>query len=357
MLDLDSLAEIAKLDSGKILESIRALPDQFAQAWNEVGELTIPDQCRIAKNIIVCGMGGSALGGRVIDSLEFDRIRVPIETVTDYKVPNYVSSDTLVILSSYSGNTEETIWAGHEAYKKGAQIFGITTGGKLGQFLKENNLASYIFDPKHNPSGQPRMGLDYSIAALLAVLCQCDFIHVTEGDLKEITASLTEFIDAYDARVPESENQAKVLAKKLLGKAVAIVASDHLIGICHAFKNQLNENSKTFSMLFELPEANHHLMEGLRFPPKLREVIVFLFFESDKYSEEVQRRYPITTEVVERNGYPTATYTTIAKSRLSQIFEILVFGSYVSFYLAMLNEVDPTPIPWVDYFKQKLSEK
>jgi glucose/mannose-6-phosphate isomerase len=109
MINLDNQAEIEKFDKGKILASIRLLPDQMEQAWEEVKKLEIPKACFLANNVVIAGMGGSALGGRIVDSLIADRARIPIEVFTQYDLPNYVNEKTLVIANSYSGNTEETV--------------------------------------------------------------------------------------------------------------------------------------------------------------------------------------------------------------------------------------------------------
>src|SRR3989344_3332021 len=135
-----------------IADSIRAYPLQFKQAWIEVNSLYIPDDYKEIDNVILCGMGGSALGARIIDSLIQDRLRIPFEIYTEYYVPNYVNEKSLVIASSYSGTTEETINATYEALNRGAKVFGITTGGKLAEVLKENNIPGYIFNPINNPS-------------------------------------------------------------------------------------------------------------------------------------------------------------------------------------------------------------
>ena len=118
MTSLDSLEEIKKLDRGNVLGSIEHLGGQVEQAWKGIKELAIPEACSLAHNVIICGMGGSALGGRIIKCLSSDRIRTPIEFYTDFHVPNYVNKNTLVILSSYSGNTQETLAAGKQALVK-----------------------------------------------------------------------------------------------------------------------------------------------------------------------------------------------------------------------------------------------
>jgi len=129
MISLDSEKDIERFDKGKMLASIRLFPDQVKQAWEEINSLEVPKACYLAKNVVVCGMGGSALGGRIVDSLLTDRVRVPIEIFNQYDIPYYVGKDSLVIVSSYSGNTEETVSAAHQALSKGAKVFGVTTGG------------------------------------------------------------------------------------------------------------------------------------------------------------------------------------------------------------------------------------
>ncbi|MEK7497329.1 MAG: bifunctional phosphoglucose/phosphomannose isomerase [Patescibacteria group bacterium] len=356
MTNIDSAEEIKALDKSNLLGSILALPDQMEDTWNKMVINDIPTECSLCKNVVVSGMGGSALGGRIVDSLITDRARTPIEVFTEFKLPNYVNKDTLVILSSYSGNTEETLSAGHEALNRGATIFGIATGGKLKEFLEVNNLKNFIINPQFNPSNQPRMGLGYSIAAVLAILARCEFINLLDTEVKDAISVTRDFLNEFGVENPTTENIAKSISLKFKNKIPVLFASEHLLGIAHAFKNQLNENSKAFSLLFDIPEANHHLMEGLRNPAEAKSFYHFLFLESELYSKEVQKRYPITKEVVEKNEVSISSYNLRSKKKLNQIFEILALGSFVSFYLAMLYDLDPTPIPWVDYFKEKLAQ-
>lgn len=355
MVNLDSIEEVKRIDQGNILGSIQALPDQMAQVWEEIKEKGVPDSCKVAKNVVISGMGGSALGGRIVDSLITDRARTPIEVFTEFRLPNYVSQDTFVILSSYSGNTEETLSAAHEALNRGAGLFCITTGGKLGQFMEEHKLDGYLINPVHNPSGQPRMGLGYSIITVLAALAKCEFINLLDTEVHEAINIAREASEDFGISKMSSANLAKLTATKLKGKIPVLIASEHLLGVSHAFKNQLNENSKVFSLLFDIPELNHHLLEGLKNPAESMRFLHFMFFESDLYSKEVKLRYPITREVVEKQEVETSIYKLHSHKKLDQIFEELIFGSYVNFYLAMLYETDPAPIPWVDYFKQKLA--
>ena len=354
MIDINSYDEIKKIDTGFVLDSIRKLPDQVEQAWKEVKLLPTPKECSLAKNVVIAGMGGSALGGRIIDSLIPERARTPIEVFTQFHIPKYVNKDTLVIISSYSGNTEETISDFYEALNKNAQIFGITTGGKLAELFKQNNIPSYIFEPKENPSGQPRFGLGYSVAGILALLSRCEFIFTLDEEMEKCVEEIRKLTKDFDVTKPQNSNLAKSIALKIYNTIPIIVASEHLLGSAHSFKNQINETAKSFSSLFDIPELNHHLMEGLKYPSKSKELLNFIFIESKLYSANVIKRYPITMDVVGKNSINYFKYTASLETKMMQVFEIMILGSFVSFYLALLYGADPKSIPWVDYFKEKL---
>ena len=351
---LDDLAQISKLDRGNILGSIERLPEQIEQAWREIHEVSLPDNYSKAKNIVVAGMGGSALGGRIVHYLEFRNLRAPVEVVTNYHLPNYVNEDTLVILSSYSGNTEETLSCCMDAINRKAKIVGLATGGKLLEILEKDNLPFWKINPTNNPSNQPRMGLGYSIASIFGILSRLKFIDISAEDIKNCVEVTEKFVHEFGVRSHSGSNHAKKIAEKLATKIPVLITSEHLVGSAHAFKNQLNENAKSFSMHFEISELNHHLMEGLKYPAKAKELLHFLFIESANYYERIEKRYPITQDVVKQNGFAYDIYKTSSEKRIEEVFEILVLGSYISFYIAMLHGINPAPIPWVDYFKKKM---
>jgi len=357
MVNLDNQEGIEKYDKGKILASIRMLPEQIEQSWEEIKTLPTKNNFNLSKNVVICGMGGSALGGRIVDSLLNDLVRIPIEISTDYEIPNYVNKNCLLIITSYSGNTEETISALRSAIDRGAKIFIISTGGKMAEILKDKKLDGYIYEARANPSGQPRMALGYSIGSTLTILSKCGFLKIDDSDIYSLATTIRKFIRDFDIDSEEKINIAKSYAQKLINKVPVLVTSEHLLGVAHAFKNQLNENSKTFSVLFDLPELNHHLLEGLQYPKKIRELLHFIFINSKQFNKRTIKRYKITQEVIEKNGFNFDEYSLNSRKKLDQIFELLTLSSYTSFYLAYLNNVDPSEIPWVDYFKKKLGDK
>jgi len=305
----------------------------------------IPSDFPLVSNIVVSGMGGSALGGRVVANLERQVLKVPIITSTEYHLPNFVNDKSLVVISSYSGNTEETIHSLAEARARDAKIFVITTGGTLAEIASKNQLPCYLIDPKFNLSGQPRMGLGYAVFALISLLARCQLINPIShlGDIPE-----------YLTQKQSQTAQFQQLARILKDKIPVLVSSEHLKGAIHCFKNQLNENAKNFVAAFDIPELNHHLMEGLTFPESNSQNLHFVFFNSDNYHPEVKKRYSITMDVVSRQKISHTSIDLSGPNRIFEVMETIQMGGFVSYYLSQENGVDPGPIPWVDYFKDEI---
>ncbi|OGM10399.1 hypothetical protein A2Z67_06135, partial [Candidatus Woesebacteria bacterium RBG_13_36_22] len=326
------------------------------QAWEEIDALYIPPDYKNVNNVVVSGMGGSALGARIIDSYIVDTIRLPIEIYNEYHLPNYVNEDTLVISYSYSGNTEETINATYEALKRNAKVFCITTGGDLAMIAKKEKLPSYIFNPTNNPSNEPRMSLGYSIGAYLSLFHKLGFISLDRDSLDDAINFMYRILTEFNENIDSDRNLPYKYAVSFKNYIPILIASEYLYGIAYAIKNQLNENAKTFSFIFDIPELNHHLLEGLQYPLQNRLNLKFLFFDSKIYSERIQKRYKITMDVIEKNGYDYMVYKPISENKLNQLFEVFIFGSLVAYHMSKIRNVDPLVIPWVDYFKKQLAK-
>ena len=352
MTSLDSVDEVKKLDSNNVAGSIQAFGDQLRVSWDGVKSVEIPPDYKNVKNMVVSGMGGSALGAHFVRRV-YD-LPLPLQIVNNYTLPKFVNSDTLLIVSSYSGNTEETLSAFNDGKQKGAKIFGISTGGKLVEELKNAHLSFYQFDPKFNPSGQPRMGLGYSIGALLGFFTKLGLLNIQDGDIEKILNSIKR--TQFGLEVPKEKNQAKTVAAALHGKIPVIFAAEFLVGNAHIFANQINENAKSFATYFKMPEANHHLLEGVSFPAGLKEVVKFVFLETGNYDSKIQKRFAVTKDLLYKKGLEYVTYKLSGAERQTDAFEAIVFSSWVSFYLAVLYETNPGPIPNVDFFKDQLSK-
>jgi len=351
---LDDAKMIARLDSGNVRASISALPDQIASAWRDARKVRVPATYRNADQIIVAGMGGSTLGAHLIKSVFGDALKAPFCFVNDYKLPGSVGRKSVVILSSYSGTTEETLACGREALRRRAKVMGITSGGPLAKLLKKEKAPAYIFKPAYNPCGQPRLGLGYMIVGLLALLKSMRAVSINAAEINELPSLLRTLSAKWSPLFPLRANPAKLMALALARTAPVVVSAEHLVGNGHILQNQIHESAKQFSAAFPLPELNHHLMEGLAYPKEMKKLLAFVFIDSSLYGERIARRMKITKKVLGKQGYGYNGWQASASTRLLQAFETLAFGSWVSFYMAMQNRTDPSNIPWVRFFKKEL---
>jgi len=352
---LDDREQLAKLDISGVLRSVEQLPEQIEQTWATAKTIQVPEEYRRITRVVVSGMGGSALGAHVIKTLYKSSLKMPLEIVNGYDLPGYVNDQTLVVLSSYSGTTEETLQTAQEAEKKAAKIAVITAGGALQQLAEKKGYPLFFIEPKHNPSNQPRMAIGYSVFGQLGLLHALGVISLSDAEVRSVLDLLRR--NAANLSPEEKDrNTAKFLAFSCVDTMPILVSAEHLEGAAHVFNNQINENAKNMTAMLNIPEMNHHFMEGLSFPTAMKENVRFLFVNSTLYHPRVQSRFPLTREVAERAGFQCETIQATAKTKLEQVWEIIQLGAYTNFYLAMLNDIDPAPIPTVDWFKEQLGK-
>ncbi len=357
MKSLDDVVPMKVLDPSDVLGSTGQFADQCTQAWEESSTIEFPQEMYSnIYNIVVCGMGGSRFTPKSIKELFRDRITEPYEIVEDYTLPNYVDKDTLVILSSFSGTTEEIIACASDAFARGARVTAVVQGGPIGQLMKDKGIPSYIFDPKFNPCGQPRIGGGYLLMGHLGILKALKLIEVTDSEVKEAIEFVRAFALTLTVNVPTEKNMAKQLATFLLDKHPFIITAEFMKGFGNGFANQINETAKMISDYRYIPELNHHLMEGLKRPDILHSNAVFVFFTSALYSASVQKRFVITKEVVEKQHVATHEVPLHGPTKLAQLLEGFTLSGFVTFYMAMLYDNDPVAIPWVTYFKEQLKK-
>ncbi len=353
---LDNIQAIERLDKQGMAQSIESLALQCQQAWDDVRQIMMPKNYRLAKSVVLNGMGGSALGGDVLESLFGRELRVPFKVTNSYTLPGFVNRNTLCILSSYSGTTEEVLSSMKEARKRKAKIIIICAGGALARAANRFRIPAYIFTPQFNPSNQPRMGIGYSLIGIISLLQRAGLLRISEKDFQTAILNLVAQHKTIGLKVPTKRNSAKRAAVDLYNRVPVVIAAEHLSGNAHIFSNQLNENGKNFAAYFLISEMNHHLMEGLRFPASNTRNLAFFFIESDRYGVRNRKRFAVTKRVLASQRIPYYSYRVKGKNALAQSLETLLFGSYTSFYLAVLNNLDPSPIPVVDYFKKQLSK-
>lgn len=351
MHPLDSAARTHRIDPDGVGRALALTADQAASAWKAGSALRLPAGVR---SVVVAGMGGSALGPHVVQSALFDRLRVPIRIVNGYGLPGDVGRGTLVLLSSYSGTTEETLAALKEARKRNAKVAGLCAGGPLAAALKRIKAPTLVFDRRLNPGNRPRLGLGYSIFGVAAMLAKAAALRLSAAEARDAVLVLRRSVARVAPDVPFLRNAAKRLAVRLAGRAVLWVAAEHLEGAAHAVTNMTNETGKHLAFWQPIPELNHHFMEGLGFPKSAVRAMNAVLVRSPLYAPRLAKRFPLTADVFRKNGVGVEDLPLRETTRFGQAMEFLVLGGHVTYYLALVHRVNPSPNPWVDHFKKAL---
>lgn len=335
--------------------STEHLSDQFRLAWHDASDIEIPEEYADVDNIVFAGMGGSALAAYLVTSSLHDDITVPYTIVRDYTLPSWVSDRTLVVLLSFSGTTEETISCAAQARKAKAKIMAIATGGDIAALAKKHDYPLYQF-VAGDYAQQPRYGLGFTAIGLMAMLSSAGLIDVDEAMVEKMVTAMHDVVDTCAPDVDVADNPAKQVAEELASRAVYVIAAEHLVANANVLANQLNETSKSFSTFFALPELNHHLLEGLKYPASLQEDAVFLMLKSRHYHERIQTRFDITADLMEAAGLTVIEYDAHGKNRLEEMAEILQWSGYVGWYTAIGNDECDGAIPTVVELKKRLAK-
>jgi glucose/mannose-6-phosphate isomerase len=345
MIDLNDTAKLKELDPVDTIGITEKMLEQCEAAWQQVNALDI-EKLENIKTVVFCGMGASIYGALVLKAILGSEIQFPMEVVSDYFLPDYVGEDTLVVLTSYSGTTEEVLSCAEDAKAKNAQMVVITKGGPLAEFAKDNNVPAYIFDGKLNSGNVPRLGAGYTILGLIGLLNKANVIDIEEQVISDAIIRMKE-------KFAEIKQQAYQDHQLFINKIPVIFSAEHLSGNAQIMRNQFNETSKAFSSFFLIPDLNHHLMEGLQFPSGAP--LHFIIFDSSNYSTKIQKRVQLSVEIVEKNDYPVHVFTTSGQSLYDDFLEVLIYGSYITLYLGLSYDQNPAINPWVDWFKEQLA--
>ena len=351
MANLDDPKAYQKLDPSNMIARIGAMAQQCRQAWNSAIASPLPSNYTDVDKIIILGMGGSAIGGDMVATLATTQSAIPVVVHKDYLLPEWVDERTLVIASSYSGNTEETISAFSQALETPAKKLAITTGGRLQELAAKNSVPLFVFHYK----AEPRAAFGYSFFSILAFLQNLDLITIEPKHVDEATSVLDELSAAWDKTVPLESNPAKQLANDLFNRFVVIYGAGILSKVAYRWKTQLNECSKTWASAEAFPELNHNTVVGYDFPKNISELAFVVMLRPALLQHRLQIRFDVTCELLDKAGIPHAIVEAEGKSHLSQLMSTVLFGDYVSYYLAILNDIDPSPVKAIDYLKAKLA--
>ena len=354
-LDLDDLERLRTVDRDHMLAHIDAQPDQLENAWQLAQTLPLPGTLRQPRLSVLTGMGGSAIGGDLTAALVSNTSSVAFGVVRGYDLPAYVSGpDTLVIASSYSGNTEETLSAADQALGRGVQMLAITTGGGLADHARAHGYPLWQFDHV----GQPRAALGWSLGLLIGLSHRLGLAPSLDPDLAEAISLLRDQQAIYAAGSPVVRNPAKRGAGQLIGRIPVIYGGGIFEPVARRWKAQLNENAKVWAQAEGMPEANHNTVVGIGFPSEQMLDMVAIFITSRAFDHpRVRLRHDLTFKLCLENGIMTDKFHPRGASGLAQLCHAIQYGDYVSFYAAIAYGVDPTPIAPITQLKEQLARQ
>lgn len=345
---LDNTNSLSQRDPSGALAVVAS---QFEQAhYSAVVEHAEHDN-RTLSGIVITGMGGSALAALIAKTLLKDELAVPLDIIRGYDLPAYVGESTLVIASSYSGNTEETLSAFWQAKERGAQMGVVASGGQLIEHAHEHSVASVRV-----PSGiQPRMATIYTLRALFALF---ETFGVIDGRWQEELSSLTSWLQEETSRltpdVPTADNYAKQLAQQTVGKTPVFYGSPLTAPLAYKYKISWNETAKNVAFWNEYPEFNHNEFLGWTSHPIEKPFAVFDILSSfDK--PRVLQRFELSDRLLSGMRPHAQTIQLKGDTLMAQLLWGAIVADFASTYTGILNGVDPAPVVLIEKLKQELA--
>jgi glucose/mannose-6-phosphate isomerase len=353
MMNLDNLNRFKQLDTLNMLGEIDNLPDQLGYAYQLGMTHALPDW-RGFKQILIAGMGGSAIGADLLASYCASLAPISVSVYRDYGLPLFArGAETLVICSSHSGNTEETLDAFEAARKAKCRIVVVCTGGELAKRANENNIPVWTFDH----AGQPRAAVGFSFGLLLAMFQRLGFIPDQTEALTDTLDSMKRIQQHLRADVPAAHNPAKRYAGQLMGRWVTIMGSGLLSTVARRWKGQLNEVAKAGANFEFIPEADHNTLAGTLNPQEtLNAHTMTMFLTAPSDHPRNRLRLELTRKAFMLEGLNTDFIEARGSSALAHMWTLILFGDYMAYYLAMGYGIDPTPIQALVDFKQAMAE-
>jgi glucose/mannose-6-phosphate isomerase len=353
VIDLNDVAALRSVDQGQMLRRVGELPDQLRDGWQKAPGVSLPAEYRRVERLLVVGMGGSAIGAVLLRSLLMGQCRLPIIVHRDDVLPAWADEKTLVVASSYSGDTEETLHSFAQARQRGLPLVALTTNGRLAEEARRHNVPLLTFQY----ASPPRAALGYSFVSLLALLARLDLIPTPEPPLRETIGLLEAMRETLREDVAEEKNPAKGLARRLAGRLPIVFGGAPFEAVARRWKCQFNENSKTWAAWDELPEADHNTVVGTQFPTEVVARLTALFLIASHEDPRRASRRQVTMEVLAEAGIHCESLRAQGESLMAQIFSLVFLGDYVSCYLALLQGVDPTPIAAIQRLKARMSQR
>jgi glucose/mannose-6-phosphate isomerase len=348
MLNLNNLSEIKSADPSGYLPILKNTPDQIKSVWEEFKKTNYP--IRDFNKIIVCAMGGSAIGADMAKFIIEKYSELPIQIVRDYHLPNWVDAKTLAIIISYSGNTEETLSGYIEAKAKNAQIFCLASGGKLLELAKQNQHDYFVLPPNM----PPRTAWGHSFFIVLELLIKMGKLTIEQTLLDQSIESMKKNINANFEEINQDQNQAKQIASSLVDSIPVVFGAEHLATVARRLKGEFNENTKIPAYYEEIPELNHNAQQGLECSSDLKKDLKIMILKNNLYHERNQVRADIIKQTFTAQGFDIKTIQIPGDNFTSSICQGVIIGDYISVYLAFLLGKDPVPFTAIEELKGML---
>lgn len=342
--------DLLKLDSSDMLSKVAGLPDQLRSGMDLAGEAWKPLAGLKPQNLVIAGMGGSAIGAEILKAFVVDRLPVPIDICRDYNLPHFVGEGSLVICSSYSGNTREALACFDAALGSGARLGCVCSGGDLLARAQEHSVP-YLKLPGGYP---PRAAVGYSFAALLGLVVHTGMVGYGEDEVEECSETLEGLCKVYSSS-DEGQNAALLIARDLLRRVPLVYCGNCLAAVALRWKNQFCENSKKLAFVGILPEMTHNDIMGWEVDHAGIEPGV-VFLRSPREHPGVASRFPFLRDVVTKTGDFCGEFWGTGTGLLTQVFSLILLGDYASVYLALLRGLDPTPIATIDEMKSRMKK-
>ncbi|MBI2832214.1 MAG: bifunctional phosphoglucose/phosphomannose isomerase [Chloroflexi bacterium] len=349
---LDNPSLLKQLDSEDMLSHLHRMPELCQRAWQMAMELELSPGYSGINEVVILGMGGSAIGGDLVSRLVETEAKLPVIVHRSYDLPAFVDGRTLVIASSYSGMTEETLSAFEQSLKTKSKKLAITTGGKLKALADEKGIPVFNFDYRC----PPRASLPFSLLPILCFMQKLGFVSDKSPDVAEMVEILNKISGKINEKVPLSQNPAKQLAQKLHGHLAVIYGAGITSEVAHRWKTQLNENSKAWAFHEVFSELNHNAVVGYQFPVELLKQVMVVLLRSPLLSQRLRLRYEVTCQLLDRAGVVYQVVDGEGDSPLAQMMSLVLTGDYASYYLALLNNIDPSPVKNIDFLKERLAD-
>ena len=348
---LDNKEEVGRIDKAGMLGVAANFPEMLSESARFTRGVSLPKKKKFTQ-VVISGMGGSAIAGDITADWLFDKSAVPILVNRSYQLPAAVNHETLFLALSYSGNTEETISALKEAEKRQAQIVCVASGGKIKEIAESRKYPLYLI-----PSGyQPRAALPFLLVPILKTLEGLGVFSGLEADLNEAVALLQKSREEYTLDKPLRYNAIKQLAKKLENKIPFIMASSKTTGAAGLrMKTQFNENSKITALLSCYPELNHNEMVSLSFLKREENHFCLLLLRDEADSEKIVKRMEITKSLIGKQVGGINEIWSQGKSALARILSLVQLGDFLSVYLALARGIDPTLVEVIGRLKKEMA--